>query len=244
MRTHVDPKFMMVAHKVGKIKWLKSVLKPFKKIYINRIVKNRNRLFLKNGIAVFKELDELLRKYNINYSVTYGTLLGAIREKSPIRHDCDFDICIWAADFSNNIQTLLELNGFKLFRRILVEDGKLGREETYSKKGVDVDFFYVYSDESYPSYSCCFTGVEGSLNFEDSMKKHGFLLVRRLQIPISKKLIRIPFADIEVNAMSNYLEFLEVCYGKNFMTPDSTYQPIDGDSIRFIWNDKRGVVTS
>ncbi len=242
MRTHVNPFIRVWGRKIGKIKWLKKILQPIKDWYFAKIDANRNQMFLVNGIQVFKELDFLLRKFNIDYSVTYGSLLGTIREKGPIPHDLDFDICLWASDYNQTMQTMLESNGFKLLRRLLVDDGKSGREETYSKNGVDIDFFYIYEDSNYPSYSCCFEPVDECATFEDSIKKFGYIYVRRLQIPISKTLIRLPFGDIEVNVMDNYDEFLRVCYGPSYMIPDPNYKPIDGDNVRFRWTIKKGVI--
>ncbi len=242
MRTHVSPFIRVWGRRVAKVKWLKIVLQPFKDWYFNKIDANRNKVFLEKGILVLEELDSLLRANHINYSVTYGTLLGAVREKGPIAHDMDFDICLWASEYDEAMQKILESKGFKLERRLLVDDGKTGREETYSKDGVDIDFFYVYSDSDYPSYSCCFEPIEECATFEDSMRKFGYFYVRRLQIPISKTLIRLPFGRIEVNVMNNYEEFLRVCYGDGYMIPDPSYRPIDGDDVRFRWASKRGVI--
>ncbi len=239
MRTHLSNNFITIAHTVGKIKWLKRLLSPINNWYVRRIRENRNKLFCENGISIFKELDELLIKHHIRYSVTYGTLLGAVREGGPISHDYDFDICLWQYD--DSMREILESNGFILTRRFLVDEGRSGREETYSKNGIDIDFFYIYSDDNYPSYSCCFKPIDGCITFNQSMKEFGYICVRRLQIPISEKLVRLPFGEIEVNAMRNYIEFLETCYGKDYMIPDSNYQPIDGDNVRFLWEDKKGI---
>ena len=45
------------------------------------------------------KLDEICRKYDIQYWVAYGTLLGAIRHKGFIPWDDDLDVCMIRDDF-------------------------------------------------------------------------------------------------------------------------------------------------
>lgn len=239
MKTRIDDKYMILMHRVGKIKLLKKLLRIPRDWMLRKVANNRISYFKKNGLKVFKTFIETLDENKIPYSVFYGTLLGAVRDKGPISHDYDFDICIWAEDYSPKLKRCLELNGFKRTRQMLVDDGKSGREETYQRDGVDIDIFYIFKDQEYPSYTCEFFVKEGSCSFTDSMRNGG-LVVRRYQIPISRSLISLNFDDFKVKAISNYHEFLKICYGDDYMIPNPNFEPYDIENIRFIWENKRG----
>ena len=45
-----------------------------------------------NNLKWFKKFVDICEKHNLWYSVFYGTLIGAIREKGPIEWDDDFDV--------------------------------------------------------------------------------------------------------------------------------------------------------
>ena len=68
------------------------------------------------------------------------------------------------------------------------------------------------------------------------MKKHGGLIPKRIEIPVTDKIIRSKFESIEVNVPENYNGILEVFYGKNYMTPDPNYVP--PTEHRYIWTEK------
>lgn len=65
-------------------------------------------------------LSSVLKSNNLKHWIIYGTLLGAIREKTIIKHDYDFDLGILYEDVEN----ILKLNEIKLFREgYLLEKG-------------------------------------------------------------------------------------------------------------------------
>ena len=51
------------------------------------------------NIKSLYKLDEICKKYDIQYWVAYGTLLGAIRHKGFIPWDDDLDVCMMRDDF-------------------------------------------------------------------------------------------------------------------------------------------------
>ena len=51
------------------------------------------------SLAVLVELDSICRSHNLSYSLTYGTLIGAIRHKGFIPWDDDVDIIMPRADY-------------------------------------------------------------------------------------------------------------------------------------------------
>lgn len=239
MRTKVSPKLMELAHRVAGIPGMKKLLKPLYYPYKERINKNRNKVFREKALSVFKEFDNILISNNIHYSVFAGTLLGAVRERGFIKHDCDIDTCIWYKDYSPKLTELLVHNGFKLVRRFEVDGGKKACEETYQKDGIDIDVFFIYSDDKFPSYQCDFGCVEGTASHEESMSKYGFVTTRRIEFPVSYEVIRVPFETIEVNILSNAEEWLESRYGSDYMIPNPKFCDKVANPRMFKWEEVR-----
>lgn len=200
-----------------------------------------NRSFKRKGLLTLEEFDKLMTNNNINYSIFAGTLLGAIREKGPLKHDLDLDTIIFDKDYSPRIEQILLSNGFKIVRRYLVDEGRLAREETYGKHGVTIDIYYAYSDDKYPTYMCDFIGSNNCDN-SISMKLYGYVSVRRLELPISYNMKRVQFGNIQVNAIDNAEEWLSLRYGKDYMIPNPNYHDKGDNPNIYEWKEVKGTL--
>lgn len=223
MKTHISPKLERLANKVSKIPFMKTILKPIYYKYKKQIEYNRFSSLHLRGVRVLHEFDNVMVANHINYTVYAGTLLGAIREKGLLKHDLDIDTAIWNKDFGPHIEQSLSEAGFSLIRRFEIDRGKLGREDTYSKDGVDIDIFYIYCDEN-GTYNTDYHNVDGAANFYDSMIKFGHVNARRCNLPVSYETNRVPFENIMVSAMCNAEDWLIARYGKNYMIPDPDFK--------------------
>lgn len=224
MKTIAPKTLSSIADTVWRIPVLKNVFSVFFKMYAKMVEKENNKLFQKNGIKVLKDFDTLMMNNNIQYSVFAGTLLGAIREGGFLSHDLDIDVVVFCDMFPSNARQLLEENGFKFLHMFLVEDGKIGREETYIKDGVSIDIFFIYSDDDFATYQCDFYPENGAFSHRNSMNRFGYVRVRRLEFPVSRKVIRHPFSSIEVNVLANAKEWLTYRYGKDYMIPQPDFR--------------------
>ena len=227
MRTNISPELRKVAHFVGQCKVIKRIIWPIYKIYLDKLKSNRLHCMHSYGERILSEFDKALISNGIPYYVMFGTLLGTIREKGFIKHDLDIDTCIWNKDYSDKIQSILEANGFIRVRHFLIEDGKLGREETYTKDGVDIDIFYIYNDDDRGPYTCDFLSYDPNIDIYQSMNLYGRVTSRRLYLPFSYTFERAPFESIEVNIPKNSHNVLEARYGKNYMIPDPSFRTRD-----------------
>ena len=206
--------------------------------YKKSIINRRRDYFKKNGIDVLDIFDKCLTKNNYDYTLAFGTMLGAVREKGLIKHDLDIDVAIWAEDYNDNLRKSLEDFGFHLVHELLVDNGRKGREETYMLNDVTIDIFYIYpAIDDYP-YCCDFYACEGSVSFIDSMNKFGQIKSRRLQLPWKKEFIRVPFESLDLPICANAHEILSFRYGEDYMIPNPKWNYLGMNKYITIWNEE------
>ena len=116
----------------------------------------RKMQLLQLGMIV--ELDRLCRKYNINYVLTCGSLLGAVRHKGYIPWDDDADIGMLREDYEKFRKVSGELDpnvcffqdhdndpdylwGYGKLRRVGTSYIRAGQEHLKGKTGVFIDIF-------------------------------------------------------------------------------------------------------
>lgn len=207
----------------------------YRNTFTKFLIKYRNRKFRKNAINVLKQFDECMNKNNYPYCLIFGSLLGAVREKGFIKHDLDLDTAMWIDDYTPQIKEELKKCGFKLEHEFVVEDGKLGREETYEKDGVSIDIFYFYDAiDEYP-YCCSFDALPSFPNMDISMKKQGKVLASRVIIPFNRNnYVRLPFESLVLPCPDNADEILRYRYGNDYMVPKPKWNPRTDDTKHVI----------
>lgn len=228
-------KMMEIANLFAKIPGLKKILKPLYyplKEYIN---KNNNSKFRKNALSIISEFTSCLDSHNISYTVAFGTLLGAIREKGFIKHDLDIDLAIWHDNRPKNLQEILRKEGFMLSHSFLVENGEKGLEETYSKNGVNIDIFYFFPPINELPYCCDFLAFKDSPTFNASMKKYGKVLARRIEMPMVRERILVDFENLKLYAPANAHELLSFRYGPDYMIPNPKWTITSFDNHIIRW---------
>lgn len=226
MKITLSPAVIKLANMAAKIPGIKRILKPWYYKYKDRINRNRNMQFHKNGMKVLELFDKVMTENNIPYTVFAGTLLGTVREKGFISNDLDIDTAIFYCDRPDNISQLLASSGFKLLHKFTIGNGIRGMEETYVKDDVTLDIFYIYIDAHGGTYQCDFYPEKDAVTWEDSMKKYGYVKARRLEFPVSHAFVRLPFANISVSAISNYSQWLSCRYGTSYMIPDPNFHDV------------------
>lgn len=245
MKNVLSPKLVEIAHSVAKIPFAKTLLKPFYYKYKEWLDKKRNQEFVKNAIGVIRTFDETLTSNGIDYCLLFGSMLGAFRDKGFIKHDVDIDTAIWYEDYSGKIQMALEKAGFKLLHTFEIDNSRLAREETYVLKSVSVDIFYIYPPiDKYPYCSSMWRPVEDCATLEESMKKKGYVKGKRLEMPIKKEFVRVPFENLLLPIPINAEEVLSFYYGHDFMTPNPNWTEKKDYPYRKPWVNKKAILTS
>lgn len=237
MKHNIDLLITEIAHRVSKMPFLKHLISPFYSVYLSLKRKKASKLFNRFGIEALSRFDKCLNDAGVPYTLAFGTLLGAIREQGFIRHDLDIDVFMFIEDFSSELISELREYGLYLTHEFLVDGGKLGREQTYTYKGVSIDVFFVYPPiDKYP-YCCDFLYRGDASTFRESMSRYNSVLARRLEIPISRSRRRVPFEDKEFYVPANAEQILEYRYGSSYLTPNPNWSIRSFDTHIIEWPD-------
>lgn len=195
---------------------LRRILSPYIKYKNKKYRKLRNINFQDKAVKVFSQFCEALNEANIEYWLTFGTLLGAIREKGFISHDLDIDVAVFSdVDFEIMHEKLIR-KGFKLSRKIEIytnNASEVGFEKNYTKDSVSIDIFVFHKGEEYIVYTH---------DFLDSTTIGGLTIynvVRRLTLPLNG-FIDYTFLNNKVLIPQNYPEYLSAHYGSDYMIPN------------------------
>lgn len=184
----------------------------------NVILNEGQRLAVqKYALMALREFDVLCKKNSINYTLGYGTLIGAIRHKGFIPWDDDIDVCVTRKDlaklreFANNelpvgyfYQTnKTDNNWFRLYDKIRV-DGTIFREIAHENEnihqGVYIDVFpldfmpssAIVSTLHFKLYKIISAIL--SAKFISLRQRHGFnkllsCIIKYLLYPINKRFL-------------------------------------------------------
>ena len=215
--------------KTRQIKILRKLFGPlYRKFHHDNTIELVDELranFQQNGLKVLALFDQMMAENGYKYSLAFGTMLGAIREKGFIKHDADIDVFMWIEDYSPNFSKCLQQHGFSFYHTFSVDNDKFGKEDTIMHDGVQIDIFYIYppiKGRKLP-YCCDFIVHPDCLSREHSVRKHGGLLPRRLEIPMSSEVVRVPFESLNLPVLANAHEFLSIRYGKDYMIPNPNW---------------------
>lgn len=225
------------------VKILRKLFGPIYRLFYQdkslAVVKDLRDSFRQNGLKVLEIFDLLMSENGYKYSLAFGTMLGAIREKGFIKHDADIDVFMWIEDYDASFIDCVKKRGFSVSHTFSVDNDKFGKEDTIVYDGVQIDIFYIYpplEGRNIP-YCCDFVIHPDCLSREHSLHKYGGLLPRRLEIPMSDEVIRTPFESLNLPVLKNADEFLSIRYGKDYMTPNPNWSSGPNPSI-IPWTDK------
>lgn len=242
MKYQQSDRMLEIANKVAKMKGVKSLLKPIYYPYKRYMEAKRNRFFLQNGKDILQQFNAAMRDGDYFYTLAFGTMLGAVREKGFIKHDLDIDVYMWNEDWSPALRTHLQKHGFELIHNFLVDNGASGREETYAKDNISIDIFYLYPPINEYPYCCDFLMYPGTATFRQSIEKYGGLIARRIELPIKKERVLTQFEGLSLYIPSNYDEILSFRYGPDYMIPNPKWSFKSHNNHIIVWEGKQGTL--
>lgn len=162
----------------------------FKTIPIYLGIKQINKTIAAENLSVLKKI---MDKVNLKPIITYGTLLGAVREKDFITHDEDIDLMLKSEDKQALLDVLPALieEGFEIAR--------YDRRELLSiiRNGEYIDFYFFKPYKNNVRYC---SGILCPCEFFDDIAL-------------------LPFKGDKYWAPRNYEKFLVFEYGDNWMVP-------------------------
>ena len=227
-----------VANKASKIPGVKALLKPIYYPFKKHVEESHRKKLMQNGLEVLQRFDKCMSDNGIDYTLAYGTLLGAVREKGFIKHDLDTDVFVWGDQYSPNLNAILKDAGFDLVHYFIVEDGTIGREETYMCEGVSIDIFYLHEDGGRNPYCCDFLTIDKVPTFKQCMQKYGRVLARKQEVPITKQRVKAQFESIELYIPENAHNVLECLYGADYMIPNPEWTTDSYTEYVRVWTEK------
>lgn len=201
--------------------------------------KHELSVFARNNLYVLETFNRCMLENHIEYTLIYGSLLGAFRDKRWLANDCDIDTMIKIQDYGPHIGECLKKYGFKLLRSYSVDNGEKGLEETYVYKKIRIDIFYLYppqGDNPLP-YCCDFGNMPGCKNRKESVKKYGGLRTYKQYFKQPSGITTINFEGLTLPIPANADEILKCVYGDDYMTPNPYWDVDNGDKYREICND-------
>lgn len=162
----------------------------YKSVPIFEGVKRINKQIAFNNLC---QLKNVLDKHGIEFQLTFGTLLGAIREGDFIDHDEDIDLLIFGENKQQFFDILPELRekGFEVAR--------YDRRNLMSiiKDGEYIDLYFM------------------------SLRENGTRYCSGIILPteLTDETIEYSFKGLEMKIPKAYLQFLRYEYGDNWMIP-------------------------
>jgi phosphorylcholine metabolism protein LicD len=193
-----------------------GLFKPIKKVillYKNPLAKYRTKKLVK---PILQKIQPVFEQYAQDYWIDYGTLLGYTREKKLLKNDDDLDFGIIAKE---SLEQPLKQAGFKLLKRVLVED--IVTFEQYLYKGFRFDIFY-YREQDDKLVTNIWLPNSYDLPQPISYQKKLATLSQTTFNKFTTK--EIIFYDTKFKAPKNCGEYLSQHYGKDYLIPNPNFR--------------------
>lgn len=174
------------------------------------------RKFKKHGVSSLRVFSELALKNKWNYSLIFGTLLGAYREKNFIKNDDDIDIIVNRKDINQFLVEQMIANGFRLKAVYMSSDNELAHVSFYYH-GITFDI-YGFNVNYHGGDSVLFVpNPPKGMDWLQSAEKNYYQACRVHFNYIGTETIL--FQGVKCEILTNSKEFLSNIYGEDFMIP-------------------------
>jgi|GEM_PF-1800655 len=212
-------KFVELVKRTLKSNKLGQSIYPFlNRMYRLYSVPKRRQRLQKYGYEALDYLFEIAQKENVGLFLSFGTLLGSIREKGFIPHDDDIDLGVLpcpSIDATELAKVLV--NKYRLkFCHAYSYRGEV-TEICVEYRGIPIDFFFYSSDMQ--RMWCYGYMWHPDADYSDNRQNH----VRMVYQAMVERVVPIVVNGHRYMAPENAEEFIESIYGANWKCPDPVY---------------------
>lgn len=200
---------------IVKILLICGLYRPMIKI-INRIkFKQQVRKMRKNGLEMLSMADKAFNSMGVKAFLSFGTLLGAYRDKGFIAYDPDVDLGVLDANLPENMIEVMAKYGFHLHKQNFIQTTGKVIEDTYIYKGIHLDVFHYFEENN--DFYTLVAQLHETKDWKEANASDGFPC-EKVSV-IKTDFHRQPFLGIEVYMPIKTHEWLVDMYSETYMTP-------------------------
>ena len=183
---------------------------------INQIkFKQQVRKMRKNGLEMLSMADKAFNSMGVKAFLSFGTLLGAYRDKGFIAYDPDVDLGVLDANLPENMIEVMTKYGFQLHKQNHIPSTGKVIEDTYIYKGIHLDVFHYFEEND--DFYTLVAQLHETKDWKEANDTDGFPC-EKVSV-IKTDFHRQPFMGIEVYMPINTHEWLVDMYSETYMTP-------------------------
>lgn len=200
---------------IVKILLICGLYRPMIKI-INQIkFKQQVRKMRKNGLEMLSMADKAFNSMGVKAFLSFGTLLGAYRNKGFIAYDPDVDLGVLDANLPENMIEVMAKYGFHLHKQNFIQTTGKVIEDTYIYKGIHLDVFHYFEENN--DFYTLVAQLHETKDWKEANASDGFPC-EKVSV-IKTDFHRQPFLGIEVYMPIKTHEWLVDMYSETYMTP-------------------------
>lgn len=192
-----------------------GLYRPIIKI-INQIkFKQQVRKMRKNGLEMLSMADKAFNSMGVKAFLSFGTLLGAYRDKGFIAYDPDVDLGVLDANLPENMIEAMAKYGFHLHKQNFIQTTGKVIEDTYIYKGIHLDVFHYFEENN--DFYTLVAQLHETKDWKEANASDGFPC-EKVSV-VKTDFHRQPFLGIEVYMPIKTHEWLVDMYSETYMTP-------------------------
>ena len=184
--------------------------------FINQIkFKLQVRKMRKNGLEMLQMADKAFTSMGVQAFLTFGTLLGAFRDKRFIAYDPDVDLGVVDTLLPDNMTEVMARYGFQLYKQNIIPKTNQVIEDTYIYKGIHLDVFHYFEENE--DYYTFVAQLHETKDWKEANATDGFPCEK--VTVVKSKFERKDFMGLNVYMPVKTHEWLVDMYSDSYMTP-------------------------
>lgn len=197
--------------------------------FINQIkFKQQVRKMRKNGLEMLQMADQAFTSMGVQAFLTFGTLLGAYRDKGFIAYDPDVDLGVIDGNLPKNMYEVMAKHGFQLCKQNIISEKNQVIEDTYIYKGIHLDVFHYFEEED--DYYTLVAQLHETKDWKEANATDGFPC-EKVSV-VKTEFQRQNFMNIDVYMPIKTHEWLVDMYSESYMTPIKNWSEDDHKTRR------------